>query len=79
MREECRYVTVILEGLRRVHRDLAEALDRTPATVTSRPLVEGALRLAEGSLNAALALASLMDCRARWPRLHRELEDLDVA
>ena len=76
-RGDCAYLTVVLESLRRIQRDLAEALDRTPATVSSRTLIEGALRLAEGGLNAAMALAASTGCRGA--RLHGELEDLDVA
>ena len=51
-----RGLKVIVEGLRRIVRDLEEAVDRTPHTVSSRPLIEGSLRLALGVYSVALNL-----------------------
>jgi len=38
-------------GLKRVIEDLAEAVDRTPYTISSRQLIEGALKLSLGLYN----------------------------
>ena len=48
----CFYILVALQGVRRARRDLAEAIDRTPATISSKPLIEGALKLLMGVSNA---------------------------
>ncbi|BAN89789.1 hypothetical protein ACAM_0320 [Aeropyrum camini SY1 = JCM 12091] len=52
---------IVERALYRIVEDLAEALDRTPPTVSSRALVEGALKLALGAYNSARALRE--ECR----------------
>ena len=51
---ECSELYVVERALRRVVRDLIEALDRTPYTVASRPLIEGSLKLSLGAYNTIL-------------------------
>jgi len=58
---ECSDIYVIEGALRRIVKDLTEALDRTPYTVTSRQLIEGSLKLSMGAYNVALRL--LDKCR----------------
>ncbi len=60
--DDCQRVEVIERALYRIIEDLVEALNRTPATVTSKPLVEGALKLALGAYNSARDLK--LKCRA---------------
>lgn len=62
-RVECMEQEIVEAALYRIIRDLGEALDRTPATLTSRSLIEGALRLALGAYEHARRLAD--ECRAR--------------
>ena len=52
----CMEVEALARGLRKITRDLAEAVDRTPHTISSRHLIESALDLAEGLYNVALSL-----------------------
>jgi hypothetical protein len=58
----CFYILVALQGVRRARRDLAEAIDRTPATLSSKPLVEGALKLLMGVSNALVRAAEEGGC-----------------
>ena len=59
---ECLSIKVIVKGLRRIHEDLVEALDRTPYTISSRPLIESSLKLLEAIINETNALARSMEC-----------------
>lgn len=53
VRLTCEDILELLErGLRRLVEDLAEAIDRTPYTVSSRQLIEGSLKLSQGLYNA---------------------------
>jgi len=63
-KEECDSVSLILSILRRVHEDLALALDRTPYTISSKPLIESSLKLVESSINETLRLGIMLGCRA---------------
>ena len=58
----CFYILVALQGVRRARRDLAEAIDRTPATISSKPLIEGALKLLMGVSNALTRAAQEGGC-----------------
>lgn len=58
----CFYILVALQGIRRARRDLAEAVDRAPATLSSKPLVEGALKLLMGVSNALIRAAKEGGC-----------------
>ncbi|WP_131160103.1 hypothetical protein [Aeropyrum pernix] len=57
----CMHEEIVERALYRIVEDLAEALDRTPPTVSSRALVEGALKLALGAYNSARLLRD--ECR----------------
>jgi len=59
----CMHEAIVEGALHRIIRDLAEALERTPPTVTSHSLVEGALKLALGAYQSSLKL--LEECRGR--------------
>ncbi|MCE4603736.1 MAG: hypothetical protein F7B20_02075 [Aeropyrum sp.] len=52
---------VVERALYRIIQDLAEALERTPATISSKPLIEGALKLAMGAYNSSRRI--LESCR----------------
>jgi len=58
----CFYILVALQGVRRARRDLADAIDRTPATISSKPLIEGALKLLMGVSNALARAAQEGGC-----------------
>lgn len=60
--DPCFYILVALQGVRRARRDLAEAVDRIPATISSKPLVEGALKLLLGVSNALAKAARSQGC-----------------
>ncbi|MCE4621007.1 MAG: hypothetical protein F7B95_01030 [Desulfurococcales archaeon] len=59
---ECLSIKVIVKGLKRIHEDLVEALDRTPYTISSRPLIESSLKLLEAVINETSALARSIEC-----------------
>lgn len=63
---ECLSIRVIVKGLKRIHEDLVEALDRTPYTISSRPLIESSLKLLEAIINEASTLAHSMKCGDIW-------------
>ncbi len=53
---DCLAVEVLVRGFKKLHKDLVEAVDRTPYTVSSRHLIESALSLVEGLYNVVLSL-----------------------
>ncbi len=53
----CLHERVVEAALYRIIRDLSEALERTPPTVTSHSLVEGALKLALGAYESSRLIA----------------------
>ncbi|MCE4611378.1 MAG: hypothetical protein F7B17_05345 [Desulfurococcales archaeon] len=55
----CRDVEIVERSLYRIIGDLAEALERTPPTISSKPLIEGALKLAMGAYNSIYRLKTL--------------------
>ena len=57
--EACKDVEIVERSLYRILGDLSEALERTPPTITSRPLIEGALKLAMGAYNSIYRLKTL--------------------
>ncbi|GAB6147623.1 hypothetical protein JCM10135_01640 [Stetteria hydrogenophila] len=65
--DPCFYLAIAMEGVRRARRDLAEALDRTPAVVSSKPLIEGALRLLLGASIALSRAAREWGCKPGTP------------
>lgn len=52
----CMHERIVEAALHRIIRDLSEALERTPPTVTSHSLIEGALKLALGAYQSSLAM-----------------------
>ncbi len=59
---KCLHEEVVERALYRIIKDLSEALERTPHTISSRPLIEGALKLSMGAYNSSREL--LEKCRA---------------
>ena len=64
--QACRDVEIVERSLYRILEDLAEALERTPPTISSKPLIEGALKLAMGAYNSIYRLKTL--CSPRNPQ-----------
>ncbi|NOZ89293.1 MAG: hypothetical protein GXO15_05145 [Crenarchaeota archaeon] len=60
---DCRLAEFYARLLRKMHEDLLEALYRTPFTVSSRPYLERAARLARAGYTAALE--ALEECSGR--------------
>ena len=53
---DCMHEKIVEAALHRIIRDLGEALERMPPTITSHSLVEGALKLALGAYASSLEL-----------------------
>ena len=52
----CLHERVVESALYRIIRDLSEALERTPPTLTSHSLIEGSLKLALGAYESSRIL-----------------------
>lgn len=60
--DDCARVYTLSRGLDKLARDLVEAAERTPYTITSRQLLEEMQRLAHSLAVIAHDLAKSMDC-----------------
>ncbi len=60
--EPCEAVDALVRGLAKISRDLVEAAERTPDTVSSRQIVEEAERLSHGLLVVAMDLKRMLKC-----------------
>lgn len=60
--DDCARIHTLTRGLEKLSRDLVEAVERTPYTVTSRQLLEELQRLAYAMVILAHDIGKRMEC-----------------
>ncbi len=65
--DDCTLIHYLERGLEKAAEYLVEAAERTPATITSKRLVEDAHRLLLGLTRIVEELSERNECRARHP------------